>query len=145
MKGAREGGGKEAVSSLDPAGHPEAEWSAEDEAAVRGAVLDYYEAWFTGDATRMSRALHADLVKRSPIDGEQFDADTAKSMVDQTREGLGVERRGRSGDPEVAIRVNDVYRSIANVTVTSVPYREYIQLVRTSAGWKIVNVLWEPT
>jgi hypothetical protein len=33
--------------------------------------------------------------------------------------------------------------AIANVTVRSAIYREYVQLVRTSRGWKIANVLWD--
>jgi hypothetical protein len=32
---------------------------------------------------------------------------------------------------------------IANVTVHSTVYIEYVQLVRTRHGWKIVNALWQ--
>jgi hypothetical protein len=35
---------------------------AED--AVRSVVMDYVEGWFEGDADRMERALHPELVKR---------------------------------------------------------------------------------
>ena len=31
----------------------------------------------------------------------------------------------------------------AIATVRSAVYREYVQLVRTPDGWKIVNTLWE--
>jgi hypothetical protein len=34
------------------------------EDAVRSAVMDYVEGWFEGDAGRMERALHPELVKR---------------------------------------------------------------------------------
>jgi hypothetical protein len=34
---------------------------------------------------------------------------------------------------------------LANVTVRSVVYTEYLHLARTSDGWKIVNDLWQPT
>ena len=43
----------------------------------------------------------------------------------------------RNGD-----EVEDVYDTIANATVRSAVYREYVQLVRTPEGWKIVNALW---
>jgi hypothetical protein len=32
--------------------------------------------------------------------------------------------------------------TIANVTVRSAVYVEYLQLVRTQDGWRIVNALW---
>jgi hypothetical protein len=35
-----------------------------DEDAIRAVVLDYVEGWFDGDAARMERALHPELVKR---------------------------------------------------------------------------------
>ncbi len=35
-----------------------------EEAGVRAAVLDYVEGWFDGNAERMERALHPELVKR---------------------------------------------------------------------------------
>jgi len=35
-----------------------------DEDAVRAAVLDYIEGWFDGNAERMERALHPELMKR---------------------------------------------------------------------------------
>jgi hypothetical protein len=37
---------------------------AADEDAVRSVVLDYVAGWFEGDAGRMKRALHPELVKR---------------------------------------------------------------------------------
>lgn len=121
-------------------------WSPEDEAAVRSTVLDYFEGWFQGDAARMERALHPDLAKRSlGDDGHRLDADTAESMVEATARGVGVERRRKVGDPKVDIRVDDVFGTIASVTVNSAPYHEYLHLVRTRAGWKIANALWQWT
>jgi hypothetical protein len=35
------------------------------EAEIVACALDYYEGWFDGDAARMERALHPELVKRS--------------------------------------------------------------------------------
>jgi hypothetical protein len=36
-----------------------------------------------------------------------------------------------------------VHREIANATVRSAVYIEYLHLVRTREGWKIINALWQ--
>ena len=111
------------------------------EAAIVSAVLDYFEGWFDGDAGRMERALHPGLAKRSlEDDGRTLNETTAASMIDETRRGVGRERD--PGDRRIEVEVEDVYGTIANVTVRSAVYREYVQLVRTPDGWKIVNTLW---
>ena len=90
----------------------------------------------------MRGALHPELAKRSLRDGrEPPDALTAQRMLE-----LDGERRGRREDPgdrRIEVTVEDVHGTIANVTVRSAVYREYLQLVRTEEGWKIVNALWE--
>ena len=114
------------------------------EAAVVGAVLDYFEGWFDGDAGRMERALHPGLAKRSlDQDGRTLNETTAQWMIAATGEGVGKERD--PGDRGIVVEVEDIHGTIANVTVRSAVYREYVQLVRTPEGWKIVNALWEWT
>ncbi len=113
------------------------------EAAIVSAVLDYFEGWFDGDAVRMERALHPGLAKRRlEQDGRILEL-TAAEMIDATARGLGRERD--PGDRQIEVVVEDVYGTIANVTVRSAVYREYVHLVRTPEGWKIVNALWEWT
>ena len=111
------------------------------EAAVVDAVLDYFEGWFDGDAGRMERALHPGLAKRGlEKDGRTLDETTAEWMIDATARGVGGSRD--PGDRRIEVEVEDVYGAIANATVRSAVYREYVQLVRTPEGWKIVNTLW---
>jgi putative lumazine-binding protein len=114
------------------------------EAAVVRVVLDYFEGWFDGDAGRMERALHPGLAKRSlEKDGLTLNETTAGWMIDATARGLGRERD--PGDRRIEVEVEDVHDTIANATVRSLVYREYVQLVQTPEGWKIVNTLWEWT
>jgi hypothetical protein len=115
-----------------------------EETAVVEAVLDYFEGWFDGDAARMERAIHPGLAKRSPKDdGRTLDETTAEWMIDATRRGIGRERD--PGERRIEVEVEDVYDGIANVTVRSAVYREYVQLAHTEDGWKIVNALWQWT
>jgi hypothetical protein len=105
-------------------------------------ALDYFEGWFDGDVERMRRALHPELVKRTLRD-DRLPTLTAARMLELTADGEG--RREDPGDRRIEIAVADVHDTIANVTVRSAVYREYLQLVRTGEGWRIVNALWEHT
>jgi Putative lumazine-binding len=96
-----------------------------DEAAVVATALDYFEGWFDGDATRMERALHPELAKRSLLgDEKSLDETTAPWMIDATGRGVGKARD--PGDRRIEVDVEDVYGSIANVTVRSAVYHEYV-------------------
>jgi hypothetical protein len=107
-----------------------------DHELVVQAVRDYFEGWYDGDVERMERALHDDLVKRGP----SLAVTTKARMLELTGQGEGA---ADGVDRRLEIRVEDLHGSIANVTVESAVYQEYVQLARTDAGWKIVNTLWQ--
>lgn len=111
-----------------------------DDPAILQACLDYFEGWYDGDTVRMERALHPELVKRSP-EGDGLDETSAQWMLDATARGAGT--RDDPDERRLEVTVEHAYGDIASATVTSVPYVEYLQLVRTSEGWKIVNTLWQ--
>jgi hypothetical protein len=112
--------------------------------AIVAAALDYYEGWFDGEPERVERALHPDLVKRSlASDGRSVDTISAREMVEATADGKGRTRDPGSDRRDIEIHVDHVYGDIATVTVTSAVYVDYLQLVRTTHGWKIANVLWD--
>ena len=108
------------------------------------AALDYFEGWFEGDVDRMRRALHPDLAKRSPDDAPapgELEKLTAQEMIEATAQGIG--RTRDVPDRRIEVDVEHVHHEIANVTVRSAVYVEYLHLVRTHQGWKIVNALWQ--
>jgi Putative lumazine-binding len=116
----------------------------EERAAIESVALDYYEGWFEGDAARMERALHPELVKRSlGDDGSTLRTLSARDMVEATAAGSGLARDPGPGERRIEIRVDHVYKDIATVTATSAVYVDYLQLARRRDGWKIVNVLWD--
>ena len=121
-----------------------AESSADDRAAVVRTALDYFEGWFDGDAARIERALHPELAKRSlgqgSSDPERLATLTARQMVEATARGEG--KREDPGDRHIEVEVEHLHGTIANATVRSAVYVEYLQLVHTRDGWKIVNALW---
>lgn len=114
-----------------------------DRAAIKAAVLDYFDGWFEADPGRMARALHPALAKRSfGQDADRAPALsslTADEMVAWTSLGYG---RGRAGDGRTEIRIDDISGGIASVTAVSEHYVEYVHLAATPDGWRIVNTLW---
>jgi len=121
-----------------------AESSADDRAAVVRTALDYFEGWFDGDAARIERALHPELAKRSlgqaSSGTERLATLTERQMVEATARGEG--KREDPGDRHIEVEVEHLHGTIANATVRSAVYVEYLQLVHTRDGWKIVNALW---
>ncbi len=122
--------------------------TSSDEAAVVAAALDYFEGWFEGDAARMDRALHPGLAKRSlsqvDPDSTELRSLTKERMVELTAAGGGRDDIPPEG-LRIAVEVVDLYGNTATVVVRSAVYREYLHLVRTDEGWKIVNALWHFT
>jgi hypothetical protein len=114
-----------------------------DEDAVMSAVLDYYDGWFDGDANRMERALHPGLAKRAQLGDGALDEDTAAGMITMTAEGRGRRRDPGRGKRGTEVDVVEIYGSIATAVVRSNIYREYLHLIRTDDGWKIVNALYD--
>ncbi len=86
-----------------------------DEDAIRAVVSDYIEGWFEGDAGRMERALHPELVKRCRgIEGDDPDALetlSAAEMIDATADGEG--RREDAADRRIEIKIEHLSGDIA--------------------------------
>src|SRR3954453_22594650 len=70
---------------------------------------DYFDGWFDGDASRMERALHRDLVKRSAGDDQASTLAfiTAEQMVTWTSEGEGVQVASGLADRTIEVEVLD--------------------------------------
>lgn len=117
---------------------------AEDAAAITACILDYFEGWFEGDATRMDRALHAELAKHAVgqdvARSGDLDVTTKDEMVEATGRGLG--RLRDVVDRAIRIDIASVSGDIATVIVHSAVYVEYALLARTSDGWRITSTLW---
>jgi Putative lumazine-binding len=120
--------------------------TAADSAAIRAAALDYAEGWYEGNADRMTRALHPELVKRIVVS----DTATGKSvlqnmgasaLVNGTRHGYG---KSTSKDKqEKDVRILDIFGNAASARATMAEWIDYMQLAKVDGRWVIVNVLWE--
>jgi hypothetical protein len=112
---------------------------ATDQELITQTVQDYFGAGYEADVARMDRALHPDLVKRSPA--EDGGAILTKELLLQTcAEGEGT----RAADRWVKIDIADICGDTASAVVRSAPCREYLHLIRTGDGRKTANALWLP-
>lgn len=128
------------------AGIPAAAQSSADSAAIRGAALDYAEGWYEGNADRMTRALHPELVKRIVVS----DTVTGKSvlqnmgasaLINGTRHGYGKSTPKERQQKEVTIL--DIFGNAASAKALMADWIDYMQLAKVNGRWVIVNVLWE--
>lgn len=120
-------------------------WAQSDEELITAAAMDYIEGWYTGDAARMERALHPDLVKRylqKQADGSFAISDmTAAQLVEGTKRGGGTHTPDEQKKMEV--QVLDVFQRAACARIDAGTWIDYLQLSKIDGQWKIVNVLWE--
>ena len=116
-----------------------------DSAAIRQTALDYIQGWYTGDATRMERALHPELAKRIVRTDSQgnyrLDQQSAMTLVANTRNGGG--NQTPQADRHDDVRILDIYRNAASVRVDASDWIDYLQIAKWRGRWVIVNVLWE--
>ena len=115
-----------------------------DAAAIRATVDDYYLGWYDADPDRMARALHPELAKRGWVRSAEgalvLGSDTWETMVEGTRQGAG-----RTTDPDrrgYTLGAIEVHGDIGSANVYAVPYVDYLHLIRTVGGWRIINALW---
>jgi hypothetical protein len=118
--------------------------TATEQDLITQTARDYFEGWYDGDVARMERALHPALAKRGVeqiLDPDRPKTTTSERMLELTGAGEG---RQDGEDRRIDVDVHDVFGDIATATVRSAVYHEYLHLVRTAEGWKIVNALWAP-
>lgn len=120
--------------------------TAVDSTAIRAAALDYAEGWYEGNADRMTRAVHPELVKRiivlDTVSGRNVIQNMgATQLVNGTRRGFG--KRTPAAKQEKEVRIFDIFRGAAVARITMADWIDYLQLARIEGKWVIVNVLWE--
>ena len=113
---------------------------------IKGAALDYIESWYEGNAERMSRAVHPELVKRiivsDPAGGTRIEQMGASKLISNVRAGGGTKTPRARQKKEISIL--DRFGNAAVVRIVATDWVDYLQLAKIDGRWQIVNVLWEP-
>jgi hypothetical protein len=116
---------------------------AEKEAAIKCA-LDYSDGAYSGDAARMERAIHPDLNKlifrRLPSKAWVSSYSTYSLLIELVRAGaittLPPEKRLTDAS------VLEITDDVACLRVKTAMWCDYLQMIKVSGQWKIINVLW---
>jgi hypothetical protein len=111
---------------------------ATDQELITQTVQDYFGGWYDAGVARMDRAPHPDLGS-SPAEADGVIL-TKEVMLQACAEGGGT----RTADRWVKIDIAHVCGRIASAVVRSASYREYLYLIRTGGGRKILDALWLP-
>lgn len=121
--------------------------AADEREAVRAAVLDYVDALYEVDPTRVERSVHPELAKRGffrPRNASSYDE--SKMSYEQLH-ALAGRWNSRGGvDARTAVKeivVYDVLDQTATAKLTAQWGIDYLHLARYDGRWKIVNVLWQ--
>jgi hypothetical protein len=120
--------------------------TAADSSAIRAAALDYAEGWYEGNAERMSRAVHPELVKRIVVSDTATKRSVIQTMgatalVNGARRGWGKETPAARRQKDVTIL--DIFGNAASVKAVMADWIDYLQVAKVDGKWVIVNVLWE--
>jgi hypothetical protein len=113
--------------------------SGEDREKILASARDYIESWLDGNAQRMARCLHPQLVKRESLeDDPSAETMTRVQMIQAAGEG-----RGKKLERPYEVSILDAYGDIAAVRVFSSAYMDYLHVARSGDAWLLLNVLWQ--
>ena len=120
--------------------------TAADSSAIRATALDYVEGWYEGNAERMSRAVHPELVKRivesdTATKHSVIETMGATALVNGTRHGWG--RKTPANRRQKDVTILDIFGNAASVKTVMADWIDYMQMAKVDGRWVIVNVLWE--
>lgn len=132
-----------ALAALWAATHP----VDAERAAVERAVLDYVDALYDVDPTKIQRSVHPELAKRGFFRSDPEAAYQEGLMTYQDLHALAGEwnRNGRV-DPRKApkqVSILDVLDQTATAKLVAHWGVDYMHLARYDGQWKIVHVLWQ--
>ena len=132
------------VFNADPKAKPAAQLP-DDREAVKQAVLDYVEALYEADSTRIARSVHRDLFKL----GFERDKDgtykpyrmTYQELYDLAGRWNKTGRIPKNSKKEIV--VYDVADQTAAAKLTAMWGIDYLHLAKFDGKWMITDILWQ--
>lgn len=117
-----------------------------DKAAVQQAALDYLEAIYLVDPSRIERSVHPDLTKRGFWrEPAKLTYEPQSTMTYAQLMALAASwNKGGTRDTSVKkVEVLDVMDQTAVAKVTASWGIDHMQLAKYDGRWKIINIVWQ--
>jgi hypothetical protein len=118
----------------------------EDRSAVRQACLDYVEAIYEVNPSKVERSVHPELVKRGFFikKGETAYSPHAMTFTELVELSKNYNKKGQlAKDAVKEVVVFEVSDQTASAKVTAVWGIDYLHLAKYEGKWKIINILWQ--
>ncbi len=117
----------------------------EERKVVIETAMNYMEGAYTGNADRVTKAVHPELTK---VQLSTFPQTGTYYLQPAGATWLIEVVRGRQVVPEderhIELEVLDIGDDMAVVMIDTAHFHDLVQLAKTEGEWKIVNVLWIP-
>ena len=107
--------------------------------AVEATVVNYIEAYYAGDASRMAATLHPQYLKHV-IDGDRpIREKTGADMVEAIRSQGAADLP--TAEKTEKVSVMDISGDIASAKLVTPGWTDYLTLAKSNGHWKILSVV----
>jgi hypothetical protein len=115
-----------------------------DTAAIKAAVADYLEGWFSSDPARMERAFHPNLAKFNVRKVGKTDREYLASMTRDELVAMAHHNQEWVKDKKFHdMKILHQDHRLAVVHAISDGFYDLCNLAKINGEWKIVQVLWD--
>ncbi len=118
----------------------------DDKAAVKQAALDYIEAIYNVDPSKVERSVHPELAKRGFYmrrgATEYSEGRMTFAQLIETAKNWNKEGKLRKDAPKEVI-ILDLLDQTASVKIVAEWGIDYMHLAKYNGKWMIVNILWQ--
>jgi hypothetical protein len=110
-----------------------------DSSAVKAIVVNYIEAYYAGDASRMAATLHPQYLKHVIHGDRRIQEKTGADMVEAIRSQGAADLP--TAEKTEKVSVMDISGDIASAKLVTPGWTDYLTLAKSNGGWKILSVV----
>jgi hypothetical protein len=111
----------------------------DDSSAVQATVVNYIEAYYAGDASRMAATLHPQYLKHVIHGDLPIREKTGAEMVEAIRSQGAADLPAFEKTEKVSVM--DVSGDIASAKLVTPGWTDYLTLAKSNRAWKILSVV----
>jgi hypothetical protein len=111
----------------------------EDSSAVQATVVNYIEAYYAGDASRIAATLHPLYLKHVVHGDRPIREKTGADMVEAIRSQGAADLP--TAEKTEKVSVMDISGEIASAKLVTPGWTDYLTLAKSNGQWKILSVV----